>query len=219
MHRPGAIRLEALGQVDSLRLPVFILLFILIHSCSYRFSNSDRLQSQRSPRSLAVEGIFDTSRQVIPKDLLWREIQEAFANTGKVPLRPAKSADMLLRVHISDAAMAPNPGKFDTGVTDPEKPYAGDNLQPSRLPPLSRSFDDHSMREAVKTSFSVELWDLHSTKMVFQKNYQQSFQYRLTESKTSDRATLYSKENLDTEFTSSARLIARSIYLDVLGKL
>jgi hypothetical protein len=75
------------------------------------------------------------------------------------------------------------------------------------------------MREAVKTNFSVELWDLHSTKMVFQKNYQQSFQYPLTESKTSDRATLYSKENLDIEFTSSARLIARSIYLDVLGKL
>jgi hypothetical protein len=168
---------------------------------------------------LAIEGIFDTSRQVIPKDLLWREIQEAFANTGKVPLRASKNADMLLRVHISDAAMAPNPGKFDTGVTDPEQPYAGDNLQPSRLPPLSRSFDDHSMREAVKTNFSVELWDLHSTKMVFQKNYQQSFQYPLTESKTSDRATLYSKENLDIEFTSSARLIARSIYLDVLGKL
>src|SRR3989338_6044213 len=69
--------------------------------CTYRFSNL-YLQPPKGIHTLYIESIFDSSREVVPHEILWEKIQKAFALNGKLVLTPKVEADAYLRAHITN---------------------------------------------------------------------------------------------------------------------
>lgn len=195
------------------------LVFMLIQTaCAYRFTNSSRTL-ETGARSVAVEGIFDTTRHTFPKDILWREIQRAFASTGKIRLTSADEAEVLIRVHLTEAIFVPNPGQYNPNLKEPENPYTVSPVAPTSYPPLNRSDDSYSTGETVSYEFQVEAWKLGSGQQIFQKAYRHAFSYDLASRRDQRSVTTVSKENLEADLTSSAQSMARRVYLDILTKL
>lgn len=207
---------ENVNNLSSLSWLLALLFFY--PACTYRFTNSER-SLQTSARSVAVEGIFDTTRHTFPKDILWREIQRAFASTGKIRLTSAEDAEVLIRIHLTDAKFIPNPGTYNTNVKEPENPYTVSPTSPNSYPLLNKSDDSYSTGETVNYEFQVEAWKLGSGQQIFQKSYRHSFSYQLAGRKEQISVTTVSKENMEATLTDSAQSIARSVYLDVLTKL
>lgn len=200
--------------------PLLLLAGLLtLGGCAYRFTNSAQTLAV-SKKSVAIEGIFDTTRQTLAHDILWRALQKSFAGTGKLRLLPAESADVLIRVHLNDLSLNPSAGNLNDEAIDPVNPYSGETLAPTAaLPTLNSSPDSHSLSETLKFQFLVEAWDLQSGQKLFAKSYKDSFSYAVAEAAHLRRATLASKENIETKLAQSAETLARTVYLDLLARL
>src|SRR4051794_6895040 len=76
----------------------------LLSACAYRFT-SEHTAPPAGVRTIAIEAIYDASREVIPRELLWESLQNAFAADGHIKLAPQSRADALLRAHIKEAGI------------------------------------------------------------------------------------------------------------------
>jgi hypothetical protein len=141
----------------------------LISSCSYRFTN---LHVQLSPdiRTLAVESIYDTSREVIPHEILWEALQRAFAADGHLKLVSQGNADALLRAHITSANVAPaGTAKLVEPKEDPK--FNKKNIpSPDKFRVLPQA-GEYTQEEAVSIAMNIEIINLRTRQVVFTKNY------------------------------------------------
>lgn len=155
-------------------LPLLLVIFfhLFLDACAYRFSNL----AMRPPvgiRTIAVEAVYDTSREVIPHELLWSAVQKELARTGRLKLSPQSQADALLTIWLNRARVNPTgtPSREafakDPIVTDENKG------RPEDFRNLRRA-GSWTTTEQVSLGIEVEVHDLKTRKLLFKKTYEQA---------------------------------------------
>src|SRR5690606_27855960 len=79
-------------------------IFFLATSCASRFTN-EHVVKPEGIQTIAVEAVFDTSREVLPHEAFWGSLQTAFAANGHLQVVPQSDADALVRAHVKSAAI------------------------------------------------------------------------------------------------------------------
>ena len=134
--------------------------------CTYRFTNLT-LKPTGGAQKIAVEAIFDTSRDVLPHDILWSEVQAAIIKSGKLILAPTNRADALLRLHLLTSTNEPT-GTVE-GIPFREDPSNID----TNMPPSTQEFSDLSrasrwaVREELNITVKAELISLKDGKILY----------------------------------------------------
>ena len=185
--------------------------------CVYRFTNVV-MKPPAGVYSVAIEAIYDTSREVIPHEYLWVELQRAFAASGKVRVTSQKNADALVRAHITSASIE------SSGSTEKGGGGLGRDTQLKRGedPPFPSHFRNLNVSgrfaENVAMSFSVtvEIWDLNKRKLIKSGSYSGGAA-TLSHRGTSQQAQfIVLEEALQNNFKVAARGIADRVVNDFL---
>lgn len=121
-------------------------------------------------KTLAVESIYDTSREVIPHEILWDALQRAFAADGHVRLVAAGNADALLRAHITSANVAPSGSAKGTTPTEDPKFDKNNIPDPDQFRILPQA-GEYTQEEGVSVAMNIEVINLYTRQVIFNKNY------------------------------------------------
>ena len=126
--------------------------------------------------SIAVEAVYDTSREVVPHELLWRSLQEAFAANGRLRLTSPDHADVLLRSHLTWARVSPpaSPTPVDSDSTQKKDPAIPFDELVQRNPATFRNLTrggSFSTNENIQMKVEVEIWNLKSKDRIFTRSY------------------------------------------------
>lgn len=200
------------------RKNIGVLLLALLPACAYRFTNT-AIQPPAGIRSVAVEAIYDTSRTVLPHEILWESLQRSLAENGRLRLTSQDKADALLRAHITAASVNPTGGaeNDEMGDKDPVLPKNPADIKPEEYRKIT-SAGTWTTKESVGYTVVVELWDLRNRKMLFQRTYsgQDIFQSVLGEEQAqlSMQYLLY-EESLTTKFRQIAKTISDRAVADI----
>lgn len=142
--------------------------------CVYRFTN-DHVRRPEGIRTIAIEAVYDTTREVVPHELLWASLQEAFATDGHLTLVPQSEADALVRAHLKDASVgasgsvSPNSNLKDP-VTDITAPDLGAPPSPRKWRKLTQAGEIKD-RGAVAFAVDVEVWSLRTRALLMRQTY------------------------------------------------
>lgn len=163
------------GQLNiKLSLPLFALAHMgwAVSACAYRFTNA-HIGRVAGMQSIAIEAIYDTSREVLPHEVLWEAFQRAFASNGHLRVVSRRDADLLMRAHVTQAAVTPSgiaetkperdPAVFEGG----RPPYPGEDRDYKRLT-VAR---EYATKENVNVALQVEIWQLSTGRLVMQNSY------------------------------------------------
>ncbi len=148
-------------------LPIWFLL--LSTACAYRFSNSSLLPPE-GIRTIAIEAVYDTSRDVIPHELIWSAVQREIARTGRLVLTSHNEADALMTLWVTSSKVMP-------GGTPSQEPKAKDPIANGTDIPSPLEFRElrragsWTSDETVNFTLEVEVHDLKSRKILFKKSY------------------------------------------------
>ena len=198
-------------------LGIGLLLPILSSSCAYRFTNT----AMRSPlgiQTLAVEAVWDNSREVIPHELLWSAVQREIVRNGRVTLTNQDEADALMVVSITKAKVTPigtpsqetlskDPSVLDTNKGTPES-YR--NL---------RRAGSWTTAEGIMFTVHVNVYDLKSRALLFNRDYSSSIAFKSMRPVTitpTESAFLNYEEALQAQFKAASNSMANSIVNDFL---
>lgn len=207
--------------INSLRIFLLLIFLQIQAGCVYRFANL-HLTAPENIRTIAVEAIYDSSRELLPHEVLWHELQRAIAADGHMLVTDAKHADALLTVKIKNARLVPTgtvvrPQAIikDPPAINPE----GDSI------PSYKEFQ--TLTEAVEIMPStamvieveVQLWHLARRKKLFEKNYVQSETFLSVRPSTSPRNN-YLRENeaFRADFERMSKAISENLVSDLLLK-
>lgn len=190
-----------------------------VAGCAYRLTNL-HIQNPSDIETIAVEAIFDTGGQVIPHEVLWDQLQRAFAANGHLKIASAKTADALLRAHIRKtsidkvefADLNPNNERKDPEI------YAGrsDPPAPGALRDLTVASKFYN-KDSTTFIVDVEVWNLESHKLMLQRSYTGSTltqAVRVTD--LQDVVLLRHDEALDRGLNTVAKQIAETVVTDLL---
>lgn len=197
----------------------FFLVFSLISaSCAYRFSNL----TMRPPvgvRTIAIEAVYDTSREVIPHELLWSAVQKEFVRSGRLQVTPQSQADAIVTIWLNKARVSPTgtPSREafskDPVVTDDNKGRPEDFRNLRRAGSWTTS-------ELVSMGIEVEVHDLKTRKLLFKRTYEQAagFNSLRPENITSaSSAFLHYEEALRAKVKQLSEQMAQLIVADFLA--
>jgi hypothetical protein len=146
--------------------------------CAYRFTN-EHMSTPPGVHTLAVEAIYDTSREVLPHELLWESLQQAFATDGHLKLAPQSSADALLRAHIKQAVVTttgpisinPNDSLGNSEIIlDPKTFSKGDPPLPDQFKNMTQA-SEYQTQAATNVVVEVEVWNLNTRALILRKTY------------------------------------------------
>ncbi len=159
----------------------FISLVAFLEGCAYRFST---LYSRypEGVKTIAIESIYDTTRYVVPHDMLWQAFQRAFAEQGYFLLDSDRNADGLIRVHLNSFQRTLS-GSLET-LQDP----ISENIRDPEVssdkpaPPISRfktqTQASRSMsHETVSFGMEVEFWNLKERRLIYKNSYSLASDY------------------------------------------
>lgn len=200
------------------KLITAFLLSLTLNGCVYRFTNT-AIRPPAGIRSVAVEAVYDTSRQVLPHEILWESLQRAVAQNGRLALTSQDKADALLRAHITNASISPTdtPTIGDSGL-DPEVTGSGPIPKPNQMRSLTKA-GLWTTKEAIGFTVVIELWDLRQKSILFKRTYSGSdvFQSVLAEDKGAPISMQYLiyEESLQTKFRQIARSISDRAITDI----
>lgn len=140
----------------------------VISGCAYRFSNISMNRPSRI-KSVAVEAVYDSSKNVIPSEVLWMEVQKAIAALGKVKLTTVDRADAILLTHISSARGEPLEVSRAGPKRDPkfESIYS---IDPGKFRDLLRA-GSWTNKHSIGVTVEVSLVDLRNREEVFHGTY------------------------------------------------
>lgn len=200
-----------------MKIAVIILAGLLSSACTYRFTNI-AIKPPDGIQTIAIEAVYDTSREVIPHELLWRALQNEFSRRGRLRLTSAEKADAILRVQISSAAVEPA-GTPNTESVDRDPQYGDPSeVVPSQFKNL-RIAGNYTTIEAMQFTAVVEVFDLRKRKQIFNRSYQMSGSFRSIQAsnlaQTRTGYLLY-EEGLDTRFRVLSEQLSRKIVTDIL---
>ena len=152
---------------------------LLNNGCAYRFTNQ-YVSPPAGVRTIAVEAIYDTSREVLPHEMLWESLQQAFAKDGHLRLTSHSDADALVRAHVKSGSVLPAGGNIanDLNPTDSttkvKDPTAFSTTAPPPVPSQFRRLTqagEYRDKAAVNTVVEVEVWNLNTRALLFRKVY------------------------------------------------
>lgn len=189
-------------------------LFFLV-GCAYRFTNQ-HLNIPPQIKTIAFEAIYDTSRTVVPHDVLWEAFQRAFAKDGHLRVVSQGRADALLRIHLKSAEVRPS------GRAEPIEPKKDKNRKrkPAPLPGDFRNLKqagEHTNTSNVAFVLSVEIIDLYSRKVIFKRDYNGSSEFKsLVGASVVQEKTLFLlyEEALRTKYQQIANNMADEVVRD-----
>lgn len=159
---------------------VVLILAQLISSCVYRFTNT-RIALPSNLKKISIEAVYDTSREVVPHEILWQELQRAFAADGRLIITSADQADAIVLTHLTNADAAPSGGntligpRFDPS-TFPAKPKSLGEIDQLRN---MRRAGETSAKEILSVGATIEIIDLRTRKVLFNKSYPVSDTYKI----------------------------------------
>lgn len=187
--------------------------------CAYTFTNA-HIQRPAGVQTIAVEAIYDTSREVLPHELLWQELQNAFAADGHLKVVPQAAADALVRAHVKQAHVA-HTGSDIANTTDKD-PAVFDGTRPNqprdfrKLTQAGKYRDKGSLNAVVE----VEVWNLHTRSLLMKTTYTlaDAFQSVHFGNASVNRANdhLRYQEAQESSFKQIATNISRSVVRDLL---
>lgn len=181
-------------------------------ACVYRFTN----KAMRAPPGIgavAIEAIYDTSREVIPHEHLWSELQRAFATSGKVRVTNQKDADALIRAHIHKAAGSQSGNIIIDNKRDP-------TFQRGKDPPVASLFRDMTVanryadRISVSFSVKIEVWNLKTKKIIRENVYFGGASANSFRQTSGQHQYIMFEETIDSSYKSSMRSIAEQVVND-----
>jgi len=186
--------------------------------CAYHFTNS-HVSPPTGVHSIAVEAIYDTSREVLPHELLWQSLQNAFASDGHLRLVPVSEADALVRAHIKSASVAPDGAEFENGpVNDPEV-FKGDSPPPpssfKKLPETGKYRD----KGLISLVVEVEVWNLNTRTLLMRRSYPVAAGFQAVHAPSITQTAndfLRYDESEQAAFAGLSDSIARSVVRDLL---
>jgi hypothetical protein len=191
-----------------------------IAGCSYRFTNVDAVLPG-GMRTIAIESVYDTSGEILPHGLLWREVQLAIARNSRFRVTNRSQADMLLRLHINSGVIAPSgsPEVVRKNRKDP-KPYE------FKEPPRPSDFDSLFLpsqflkNETLAISVVTELWSARDKKIIFSSTYTESQEYNAIFpdiNSPMDLQFIRAEEQSQNVFVQLSSKIASRFIRDLLG--
>lgn len=196
--------------------------WLLVSGCAYRFTNKHVVRPE-GIESIAVEAIYDTSREVLPHELLWESLQNAFAADGHLKLAPQSSADALVRAHLRSASIAAagTEAKRKSNEADGDpNPFRGDSVpKPDEFRELAKA---NSIRDQATMSLvvDVEVWSLRTRTLLLKRSYPVSGSFRTVYSSLPSGSIpndhLRFAEATNAEFKLLSDNIARGVLRDLL---
>ncbi|SMF55461.1 LPS assembly lipoprotein LptE [Pseudobacteriovorax antillogorgiicola] len=204
-------------SILSRKLVLALVISCSLGSCAYRFTNVV-MTVPEGVQSIAVEGIYDTSREVIPHEILWTSLMEEFARNGRLVLTSKEEADALMTVQIKDAQVFPSGAPSSEAITkdpivsdtDKGNPFAFKNL---------RRAGNWTTTETVTYTIEVEVHNLRTRETIFSRNYSTSGSFRSIRAssvaQTRSGYLLY-EEALQARMKSMSEGIARKVVTDFL---
>lgn len=194
----------------------------VLPACAYRFTNQHIVRPE-GIKTIAVEAVYDTSREALPHEHLWKSLQAAFAGDGHLQLATQGKADALVRAHLRKAIVAPTgtpPGPPEI-EKDPNPLTADRPPEPAEFRQITRQHSskilDHA---AMSIVVDVEVWSLRTRTLLLKQTYGggQSFfaNYYGLESSSNANDHLRFEEAIEARFKVIADTIARGVVRDLL---
>lgn len=161
-----------LQNFPSILVRLFLPISLILNGCAYRFTNS-AMRAPMGVQSIAVEAVYDESREVFPHEYLWSALQREIGRNGRLILTSQEEADALMVVTVTNARVAPSgtvssePIDKDPVVTDTDKGV------PSAFRDV-RKAGSWTTSESVSVSIHVDVFDLKTRALLFKRDYSQS---------------------------------------------
>ncbi|NRA44213.1 MAG: hypothetical protein HRU09_04560 [Oligoflexales bacterium] len=196
-----------------------VAIFLLISSCAYRFTNL-HMRAPNKAKTIAVEGIYDTSRLALPHEYLWESLQKYIAINGRLKLAPKNQADLYLRCQLVSAEIRPFDVVFNE-IKDPSSLIDESAEVPNPYPmgayPSYRRASSYARQEQVSATANVEVWDLRTKQLVFRGTYGGYATYGIS-SHSVEYGFLKADEALENGFAKAADTIASRAVADLLRR-
>lgn len=154
----------------------FLLFFLLSSSCTYKIQNN---YASRNPRikTVAVDGIFDTTKTSLPHALFWTELQKRFALYSPLFVTSPDNADLYVRIHITDASEFQTKREVKDIVTyEPNTNI--EPLDPTIIPSLN-SASLVSTRQSTTITFAIEAIDIEGQEMFYSSTIKEAASYAI----------------------------------------
>lgn len=138
-------------------------------SCAYRFTNR-HVSTPGGIKSVIVEAVYDTSKEVLPHELLWTAIQKRIAKDGHLKLTSAHTADAIILAHLTQAkvgatgSITADPLTQDPSAINPETANA------SQFRNLKKAGESTS-QERIQIGVTIKVIDLRTQKLLLTKRY------------------------------------------------
>lgn len=193
------------------------ILSLLSNSCAYRFTNVV-MSAPVGIQSIAIEGVYNTSREVIPHEILWNALSEQFAKNGRLQVTSKENADAILRVRLSDASVKPSGSPSSESIYKDPVVTTTDKRTPFEFKNLRRA-GNWTTEERLSFALTVEVYNLHTKKLIFSRSYSTSGAFRSIRASTvatSNSGYLLYEEALEARMKSLSTGIASNIVTDIL---
>lgn len=187
--------------------------------CAYRFTNL-RFSAPAGVKKIAVEGVYDVSREVIPHDILWIELQREIAKTGKVVVDSAHNAEAIMRVKLARAGLRPTDSVPIQSATRYPKlneplPSTLEQLEQADILDMAKATKRGS-KESLAVQLEVEVWSLTSRKLLFKRGYSGSGEVESVTLDANGSGYLKYEEKIARRFRQISKSLSRKIVSDFL---
>lgn len=196
-------------------LPIATIL--LTSSCAYRFSNT-AIRNPLGIQTLAVEAVWDDSREVVPHEALWSAVQREVIKNGRVILTNQEEADALMVITVTGAKVAPA-GTPSQEAFDKDPPVSETEKGKPRDYRNLRRAGTWTTDEGITLAVQVNVYDLKSRAVLFNRNYSSGVAFRSFRPVSvtpSESVFLHYEEALDSRFKDVSESLASSIVNDFL---
>lgn len=192
-----------------------------VTACAYRFTN-EHIKRPEGIRTVAVEAVYDTSREVVPHELLWEALQDAFAADGHLHLAPQSSADALVRAHLKQALISPagTATKIDVDP-DPKAARRNDGTpeDPVKFRRLNHAGEYHG-NSILTATVDIEVWSLRTRTLLMRRTYPMSSTFKAFRGPDVEVSAgnnwLRYEEAGDAAFARLARGVAQQVVKDLI---
>ncbi len=209
--------------MNKLFFPALSVFLFALSSCAYQFSNAHVVKPE-GINSIAIEAVFDTSREVLPHEILWENLQKAFAKDGHLKIVSQKHADAILRAHLFRASINPTGGVTTTLPEQEKDPKVFDRQRPappSEFKQLTKA-GEFTTNKSMAIAVNVEVWNLNTKKLIFQHTYSLKSSFPSVKSSRKGSVTtiandyVRSEESLENSFRKATESIANKVVSDLL---
>ncbi|RYZ58731.1 MAG: hypothetical protein EOP07_06095 [Proteobacteria bacterium] len=198
-------------------LGLCLLLPIMSSACAYRFTNTS-LRNPLGIQTIAVEAVWDESREVIPHELLWSAVQREIIRNGRVTLTNQDEADALMVVTITGAKVSPAGTPSQEALSKDPPNSDTDKKNPEDYRNIRRA-GSWTTDEGLTISVHVDVFDLKSRAVLFKKDYSTGITFKSLRPVTitpTESSFLHYEEALDARFKAVSDGLAHSIANDFL---